>query len=431
MAKTIEKVKFLPKQPQALRVAAYARVSSGKEAMLNSLSAQISYYNEYIQNHSGWLYCGVYSDAAKTGTKENREGFQKLLAACRAGQVDLVVTKSISRFARNTVTLLSMVRELSALGVNVYFERENIYSMGGEGEMMLAILASFAQEESRSASENQLWRIRKNFEEGIPWHGIMLGYKLDNGRYEIVPEEAAVVRRIYEDYLSGMGYQAIAKQLNEEGIPSSWGVKWLDSAVQKILCNYTYTGNLLLQTTFRENHITKKRFANKGEMPMYHAEGAHEAIVSMETFQAVQEEKARRTARFLKNERPKSPYPFTSLLCCDNCGKHYRRKVTKGGPVWICRTFNSKGKEACESKQIPENTLTAITAEVIGVKEFTADILRLRVDHITVQNGNVLIYHFKDGTETTRTWKDRSRSESWTPERREAARRKQLEQKEN
>ena len=430
MAKTVEIVKFLPKQPKALRVAAYARVSSGKDAMLNSLSAQVSYYNEYIQNHSGWLFSGVYSDAAKTGTKENREDFQRLLAACRAGEIDMVVTKSISRFARNTVTLLSMVRELIALGVDVYFERENLHSMGGEGEMMLSILASFAQEESRSASENQLWRIRKNFEEGIPWHGIMLGYKLVNGRYEVVPEEAAVVRRIFDDYLSGMGYQTIAKKLNEDGIPSSWGSKWLDSAVQKILCNYTYTGNLLLQTTFRENHITKKQLANKGEMPMYHAEDAHEAIVSMETFQAVQAEKARRAARFLKKERPKSPYPFTSLLRCDNCGKHYRRKVTAGGPVWICHTFNSKGKDACASKQIPENTLMAVTAEVTGIQNFTSEILRRRIDHITVKDGNCLVYTFADGTETVRTWKDRSRSESWTPERREAARKKALEQKE-
>jgi len=431
VAKTVEKVKFLPIQPKALRVAAYARVSSGKDAMLNSLSAQVSYYNEYIQNHSGWLFSGVYSDAAKTGTKENREGFQRLLAACRNGEVDMVVTKSISRFARNTVTLLSMVRELNALGVDVYFERENLHSMGGEGEMMLSILASFAQEESRSASENQLWRIRKNFEEGIPWHGIMLGYKLENGRYEIVPEEAAVIRRIFDDYLSGMGYQAIAKKLNEDGIPSSWGTKWLDSAVQKILCNYTYTGNLLLQTTFRENHITKKQLVNKGEMPMYHAENAHEAIISIETYQAVQAEKARRAERFLKKERPKSPYPFTSLLRCDNCGKHYRRKVTAGGPVWICRTFNSKGKDACASKQIPENTLMAVTAEVIGITDYTSEILRRRVDHITVKDGNILVYIFTDGTKAVRTWKDRSRSESWTLERREAARQKALEQKEN
>ena len=430
MAKTVEKVKFLPKQPRALRVAAYARVSSGKDAMMNSLSAQISYYNEYIQNHTGWLFSGVYSDAAKTGTKENRDGFQQLLTACRAGEVDMVVTKSISRFARNTVTLLSMVRELNALGVNVYFERENIFSMGTEGELMLSILASFAQEESRSASENQLWRIRKNFEEGIPWHGIMLGYRLEDGQYRVVPEEAELVQRIYRDYLSGMGYNAIAKQLNEEGIPSSWGLQWLDSAVQKVLCNYAYTGNLLLQKTFRENHLTKKQIPNRGEMPMYHAENTHEAIISIETFQAVQAEKARRAERFLKKPATKVPYPYTSILCCANCSKKYHRKVTATGPVWICDTFNSLGKAACASKQIPETTLNAVTAEVIGSAEFTTATLRRQIDHIDVCKGNTLVYHFVDGTQATRTWKDRSRSESWTPEKREAARKRRLEQKE-
>ena len=431
MAKTVEKVKFLPKQPKALRVAAYARVSSGKDTMLNSLSAQISYYSEYIQNHTGWLYSGVYSDAAKTGTKEEREGFQRLLAACRGGEIDLVITKSISRFARNTVTLLSMVRELNALGVNVYFERENIYSMGSEGELMLSILASFAQEESRSASENQLWRVRKNFEEGIPWHGIMLGYRLEDGQYKVVPEEAALVCRIFEDYLSGMGYLAIAKKLNEEGIPSSWGAKWLDSSVQKLLSNYAYTGNLLLQKTFRENHLTKKQMQNRGEHPMYHAENTHEAIISMETFQAVQTEKARRAARFVKKPPTKTIYPFTSLLQCENCGKHYRRKPTAAGPVWICDTFNSLGKAACASKQIPESTLEAATAEVLGTKTFAAELVRLRIDHITVCKGNTLVFHLLDGMQITRKWKDRSRSESWTPEKREAARRKRLEQKEN
>ena len=431
VAKTVEKVRFLPKQPKALRVAAYARVSSGKDAMLNSLSAQISYYNEYIQNHPGWLYCGVYSDAAKTGTKENRDGFQRLLEACRAGEVDLVLTKSISRFARNTVTLLSMVRELTALGVDIYFERENLHSTGSDGELMLAILASFAQEESRSASENQLWRVRKNFEEGIPWHGIMLGYRMENGRYEIVPEEAELVRRIFNDYLSGMGYQAIAKQLNEEGIPSSWGSKWIDSAVQKLLCNYAYTGNLLLQKTFRENHLTKRQVLNRGEQPMYHAEHTHEAIISMETFMAVQEEKARRTEKYSKKEYAKTVYPFTHLLRCANCGRYYRRKTTATGPVWICSTFNTKGKSACPSKQIPEGTLIAVTAELLGVEQFTEELLRRVVDHVEVYNGNALVFHRKDGTQATHTWKDRSRSESWTPERREAAKQKRLQQKEN
>ena len=171
MDRIIEKVAFdVPKQPKATRVAAYARVSSEKDTMFHSLSAQISHYSDLIQHHSGWLYCGVYSDDGITGTKINRPGFLKMLEDCRAGKIDLILVKSISRFARNTVTLLETVRELRNLGVDVFFEEQNIHTLGSEGELMLTILASYAQEEALSVSENQKWRIKKNFKEGRPWN---------------------------------------------------------------------------------------------------------------------------------------------------------------------------------------------------------------------------------------------------------------------
>lgn len=258
MPRAITIVPKPPKLEQKKRVAAYARVSSGKDAMLQSLSAQISFYSDLIQNHDDWLYVGVYADEAKTGTKESRADFQRLIADCRAGKIDMVITKSISRFARNTVTLLQTVRDFKAWGVDIYFEEQNIRTLSGDGELMMTILASYAQEESRSASENQKWRIKRNFEEGVPWNGTMLGYRLKNGRYEMVPEEAELVCRIYNEYLSGDGYLTIAKRLNEDGIPSRFGKQWGQSAISKILSNYTYTGNLILQKTFRENHITKK-----------------------------------------------------------------------------------------------------------------------------------------------------------------------------
>ena len=205
-----------PKLERKKRVAAYARVSSGKDAMLHSLSAQVSYYSDLIQNHGDWLYTGVYSDEAKTGTKDSRAGFQNLVADCRAGKIDMVITKSISRFARNTVTLLQTVREFKALGVDIYFEEQNIHTISGDGELMMTILASYAQEESRSASENQKWRIKRSFESGIPWDRTLMGYRMENEHYVIVPREAEIVRRIYNEYLSGSGYQLIAKRLNEE-----------------------------------------------------------------------------------------------------------------------------------------------------------------------------------------------------------------------
>ena len=270
--------------------------------------------------------------------------------------------------------------------MDIFFEEQNIHTMSADGELMLTILASYAQEESRSASENQKWRIKRNLEEGMPWNGAMLGYRLKDGRYEIVPKEAELVRRIYTEYLAGDGYQAIAKRLTEEGVPSRFGGKWNQSVVSKILSNYTYTGNLLLQKTVRENHITKKTVINHGELPKYHAEDTHEAIINMETFQAVQAEKERRAKRFNKKPAPRTTYPFTSLLVCDNCGKNYRRKTTKTGIVWVCGTFNTLGKAACASKQIPEATLQQVTADVLEASDFTRKQLHSRVQSIRVQN---------------------------------------------
>lgn len=423
MERIIEKVGLaIPAQPKATRVAAYARVSSGKDAMLHSLSAQVSYYSNLIQNHPGWLYCGVYADEALTGTKENRENFQRLLAECRAGNIDLIITKSISRFARNTGVLLQTVRELKLLGVDVYFEEQNIHSMSADGELMLTILASYAQEESLSASENQKWRIKKNFEDGKPWSGVVLGYKYVDGVYVVKPEEAELVRRIFADYLSGKGIEAIMKELNAEGKTSRNGHPWCRSSVRKVLGNYSYTGNLLLQTTFWENHITKKTLPNRVELPMYHAEHTHEAIVSMEDYQAVQAEIARRAKKHNKTAHGPTKYPFTSLIVCCICGKSYRRKVTRTGPVWICSTFNVHGKAACPSKQIPEGTLEKAAAEALGLDAFDEKPLHDKITAIRAEGNNTLVFLFKDGTQTVKRWSDRSRAESWTPEMRDAAR---------
>lgn len=427
MPQTVKKIECLPKLEQKKRVAAYARVSSGKDAMLHSLSAQVSYYSDLIQSNSEWHYVGVYSDEAKTGTKDSRADFQRLIEDCRDGKVDMVITKSISRFARNTVTLLQTVREFKALGVDIYFEEQNIHTMSGDGELMITILASYAQEESRSASENQKWRIKSNFQAGLPWNGAMLGYRLKNGRYEIVADEAELVHRIYSEYLSGRGYQLIANGLNDDGILSRFGGKWNQSTISKILSNYAYTGNLILQKTFRENHITKKTIVNNGELPKYFVEESHEAIIDEEIFQAVQDEKSRRAAKFNKKYAAKKAYPFSSLMVCDNCGKNYRRKVTRSGSVWVCNTFNSFGKSACASKQIPEPILQEVTAEILGKKDFTNEFLHSRIKQIRVCNGNVLIFRFQDGSEVTRKWKDRSRVESWTEEMKEKARCQALE----
>ena len=406
--------------PKLKRVAAYARVSSGKDAMLHSLSAQVSYYSELIQKHSGWQYVGVYADEALTGTKDNRENFQRLLADCRSGKVDMVITKSISRFARNTVTLLETVRELKNMGVDVYFEEQNIHSLSADGELMLTILASYAQEESLSASENQKWRIRRNFENGMPWNGTMLGYRYEDGTLVVEPTEAEIVCRIFTEYLGGSGMTAIAKRLNADGISTRFGNDWGKTSVGKVLQNYAYTGNLLLQKYRRMDHLTKRDEPNNGELPKYHITDAHEAIISLRSFNAVQEEMKRRAEKHTHPGVKHREYPFSGKITCAGCGKHYRRKVKETGPVWICTTYNTYGKAACPSKAIPESILEAIADEVGGIGKITA---------LQACEGNTLVLTLTSGEQIVKRWQDRSRRQSWTPEMKEAARQKDLERR--
>lgn len=430
MDRVVKQVMFpAAKVPKLTKVAAYARVSSGKDAMLHSLSAQVSYYSQLIQSHSGWQYVGVYADEALTGTKDNRENFQRLLADCRAGTVDMVITKSISRFARNTVTLLETVRELKGMGVDVYFEEQNIHTMSADGELMLTILASYAQEESLSASENQKWRIRRNFENGMPWNGTMLGYRYDKGTLVIIPEEEEIVRRIFDEYLSGLGLTTIAKRLNADGIPTRFGNAWGKSSVLAVLRNYAYTGNLLLQTSRRTDYLTKRDVPNNGELPQYHVENSHEAIIDVDTYLTVQNEIRRRAEKHTHAGERKRTYPFTGLIECGCCGKHYRRKVTKARPVWICPTFNTLGKDACPSKQIPEDTLYRLFAEVLETDDF--DTLPGKITAVRAENENKLTFFMADGEEIVKRWQDRSRRESWTPEMKEAARCRELERRQN
>jgi site-specific DNA recombinase len=309
------------------------------------------------------------------------------------------------------------------------FELKAVATAENLALLMLTILASYAQEESRSASENQKWRIRKNFREGKPWNGTMYGYRYEDGRLVPVPGEAEIVRTIFSRYLSGEGASAIAKALNTGGVPTRLDCRWHPSAVMKILRNYAYTGNLILQKTYWENHLTKRTMVNRGELPRYHATETHEAIVPPETFEAVQAEIARRAAKFARPSGGKETYPFTGLLVCGICGKHYRRKVTAAQPVWICATYNTLGKTACASRQIPESTLTEVTAEVLGWDTADKNAPRAALTEIRAEDGNRLVFLFKDGRTAERVWKSRSQSESWTDEMRKAAGEKRREKR--
>lgn len=420
--KIIRKVKPAAAMPRLERVAAYCRVSSGKDAMLHSLSAQVSRYSELIQRRPGWAYAGVYADEALTGTKDDRPEFQRLLADCRAGRIDRVLTKSISRFARNTVTLLETVRELKELGVAVYFEEQNIDSLSGDGELMLTILASFAQDESKSVSDNCKWRIRKDFSEGKPMNlPLLYGYRREKGRIVIDEEEAEIVRFIFRSCLNGMGKGRITETLREQGIPCRLGGEWQTETVSGILKNEKYTGDALLQKTYIENHLTKRKCFNRGELPQYYAENTHPAIIDHETYERVQALIAERREKANVQKDVTARYPFTGLIVCGCCGAHYHRRTNPTRITWQCVTYLRRGKKHCAAKQIPEETLLSLTREALGVSEITEENIRTLAE-IQIPCPNHILFVFKDGHEIERIWQDRSRAESWTDEMKETAR---------
>lgn len=422
--KRITKIDALPKLQKITKVAAYARVSTGKDAMLHSLAAQVSYYNKMISEHEGWEFAGVYADEALTGTKDTREEFQRLISDCKAGKIDMVVVKSISRFARNTFTMLKTVRDLKALGVNVFFEEQNLHTLSSEGEMVLTFLASFAQEEARSISENIKWKIKKDYEKGLLWGGKdMYGYKIVNRKLVLIPEQAELVKRVFKMYLDGCGVQMIANILNKEGTRTLKGGKWNKSTILNMIVNYNYTGSLVLQKTYREDYLTKKGKRNKGEKDMYVIDDDHEPIISLEDFLMAQELRKQRCE--LSNNKGHKPVRnrYTSLIRCGICGANYERKNRSKGKRWLCSTYNKLGKNECPSKAIPEEILDEVTSQVLGFNEVTDDeIVNDKINYIEAFNENKLVYHLKDGTTKDVYWKDRSRSESWTPEMREQAR---------
>lgn len=429
MEKVIKRVEMvIPTQPKITRVAAYARVSSGKDAMLQSLAAQVSYYSSMIQRHLGWLYCGVYSDEAFTGTKAARDGFQELLAECRAGNIDIVITKSISRFARNTVVLLETVRELKALGIDVFFEEQNIHTLSNEGELMLTILAGYAEEESRSVSENMKWRIRHGFENGeLMCLRRLFGYTITRDGVSVNPKEAKIVRKVFQTVADGTSLSAVAKALNDQKVKAPLDGIWTAYRIHSLIANEKYCGNALLQKTFINNHLEKCKLTNRGELPMYYAEGTHPAIVDKELFERANAVVA------LYAERAEAWKPiehdcFTGKIRCGICGNTYKRVTNHGHMKYGCRTYQTQGKNACASKQIPISILEATAAEALGVNEFDEELFLAEVSGIEVPEAGILIFQFSDGTEVKKTWKNPSRANSWTPEMKAAARERALEQ---
>ena len=412
-----------PDIPSFKRVAAYVRVSNLKDAMLQSLSTQVSYYNNFIQRHPGWQYAGVYVDEGLTGTKDLRPEFQRLLADCRGGKIDMIITKSTTRFARNTVTMLETVRMLKEFDVDVFFEKENIHSMSGDGELMLTILASFAQEESRSVSENCKWRLQEKMKQGelVGLRG-MYGYTIGKNSVSIQPDQAEMVRRIFHAYVSGQSSVEIARGLIVDEIPSLLGGAWTAKRVREILRNEKYTGNALLQKTYVSDYLTKRKIVNHGKLPQYFVTQTHEAIIDQDTFDKVQ----RMLTDSSKRNQPAKPvnarYAFTGKIVCGNCGKHFQRKTTKGRISWLCSTYLEHGKAACPARQIPEETILRAVEDVLGQEIFDETEFNRRIERIEVPEPHRLNFIFYNGDKIECEWAHRSRTESWTDEMKQAAR---------
>ncbi len=419
MKKTILKIDTIPQLEKRLKVAAYARVTTNRESMLNSLAAQVNYYKRLIQNNSKWEFAGVYADEGITGTISKRDEFQLMLEHCKKGKIDMIITKSISRFARNTLTLLKTIRKLKELNIDVYFEEQNINTLSGEGEMILTLLATMAQEESRSTSENMKWRIKKDFEKGLIWGGKdSYGYKIENKTLVLIPEEAKVVKLIFDLYLKGDGYNKIARILTEKGYKPKKSKTWNPASIRTILNNSNYTGDLTLQKSYRENHLTKTKIINNGEFDKYFIKNNHEPIISKEDFFAVQELIKQKTSNIKKSNNNSI---FKGRIRCGLCGKMYTFRKTKYNDAWICSTYRQRGPSACKSKQVLDKKVIEASNRILQMSKFKRHIFDDLVEEVIVLPDNKLVFKLNDGTEEEYVWEYKSRSNSWTEEMRKEA----------
>lgn len=357
-------------QVQKIRVAAYCRVSTDSEEQETSYEAQVSHYTEYIKSKPEWQMVEVYADDGISGTNTaKRDEFNRMIADCEAGKIDLILTKSISRFSRNTLDCLKYTRKLKALHIAVFFEKENINTMDSKGEVLLTIMASLAQQESESLSANVRMGIQYRNQQGKVQinHNWFLGYTKDaEGNLVIDPEQAEIVRRIYREYLEGASFLQIKRSLEADGIPNGAGhLKWHESNIHQILTNEKYIGDALLQKTYTVSILDKKRAANNGEMPKYYVEGSHEAIIDRDVFMKVKAEIARRANLNPDGKRRvySSKYALSGMVFCGHCGDIYRRvKWNNRGcksTVWRCVSRVLKGKMDfdCPARTVKEEVL--------------------------------------------------------------------------
>lgn len=358
-----------------LRVAAYARVSTDHEEQQNSYEAQVDYYTRAIKARTEWAFAGMYADEGISATSTaKREGFRRMIADAMAGKIDRILTKSVSRFARNTVDSISTIRMLKEKGIGITFEKENIDTLDSKGELLITLMSSLAQEESRSISENTTWGQRKRFADGkvTMSYKRFLGYdRGENGEPVINEEQARVVRLIYRMYLDGRSEAYIARQLMQRGILSPGGKEtWATTTIRSILTNEKYKGDALLQKTFCTDFLTKKTKVNEGELPQYYVKNSHPAIVSEETFELAQSERRRRKE---SKTRISSGSAFAGKLYCGECGNVYGRKVWNSNNkyrsiIWRCNRKYDKRRGAtyCTTQHLTAEQIQNAFLKMMG-----------------------------------------------------------------
>ena len=444
------------------RVAAYARISMESDRLNHSLSAQISYFSELIQRNPEWIYVGVYADSGISGGDIRRRAeFQRLIDDCNAGKIDIVLCKSISRFARSTVDLLETVRHLKTIGVEVRFEKENIHTLSSDGELLLSILAGFAEEESRSQSENAKWAIRKKFERGKQWHVAAYGYRWNGETFVVCEEEAEAVRGIFDNFLKDVPLGHTAKWLKENGhacsIPFIHYVlenpvyvgdvilqryftenprthkifkntgqlprylvtdnhepiidrETFEKVQGKIIIHYVlenpvYVGDVILQRYFTENPRTHKIFKNTGQLPRYLVTDNHEPIIERETFEKVQEKIKANYEFNPAAHRIVKPSCFSAKIICGRCGAHFVKGVTKTNrhdglqEHWFC--YGKIHKRMCDARNIRGCRLREACCEVLGLTVFDENVFARTVEKILTTDTDSLVFHFYDGTVKT------------------------------
>lgn len=347
-----------PKRAKKLRVAAYARVSTDSSDQLNSFSAQTRHFSDLISREKTWELADIYADEGITGTSAEKRGdFQRLLADCRRGLVDRVLVKSISRFARNTKECLEILRELKSLGVGVFFEKENIDTSAMSSEMMTALFASLAQEESRNISQNMRWSYLRRMEKGeyIPCN-LPYGYVRSNGEIQKHPDQAKIIQRIFQEYLAGESVEVIAKRLNEDRIPCKSGdVAWGTTVIRYILTNEKYMGDSLWRKYYTTDTMPFVCKRNHGECAAFYAQGTHDGIVSAEVFRAANSLIKQRAEQVAKASHRN--YPFRKKLFCGDCGAVFRRKEVRGKVYWVCIGRVKKRTENCQVPPVSEGSV--------------------------------------------------------------------------